>query len=218
MKYIPLLFSTPMIVPVIDKVKTKTRRTTGLNKINEDPNLWAFRGLGTNPDDENDKRLYAYFQMVPDGTWMYIRCPYGEPGDMLWVREAWNHWPVESQPYIYQATDLRSCGHNWKPSIHMPRKACRLFLENKSVGIERLQDISEIDAVAEGCSLYGPFGEYKGAPHPSGGGTKFRAYQKAKSAFQSVWEHINGEGSWNENPYVWVIGFEKSDADHGTGE
>jgi hypothetical protein len=99
----------------------------------------------------------------------------------------------------------------WKPSIHMPKQACRIFLKIKSAKIERLNDISECDAIEEGCSKYGPFGEFKGSIHPNGGSMRYRAYSKASRAFQCIWETINGEGSWCKNPFVWVYEFELID-------
>jgi hypothetical protein len=82
----------------------------------------------------------------------------------------------------------------------------------KTNSIEKLQDISEEDAIKEGIEKYGPFGEYKGEPHPRGGSMKFRAYKKAARAFQDIWESIypnHPTKAWELNPYVWVITFEK---------
>ncbi|HCA5292478.1 TPA: hypothetical protein MW255_001046 [Acinetobacter baumannii] len=76
-----------------------------------------------------------------------------------------------------------------------------------AIRVERLQDISDEDSIKEGCIEFGPFDEYRGAPHPTVSGN-FRAYQKPKDAFKSVWEHIEGPDSWHENPWVWVISFE----------
>ena len=80
------------------------------------------------------------------------------------------------------------------------------------IRVEKLQDISEEDAIKEGIEKYGPFGEYKGEPHPRGGSMKFRAYKKAARAFQDIWESIypnHPTKAWELNPYVWVITFEK---------
>jgi hypothetical protein len=97
----------------------------------------------------------------------------------------------------------------WRPSIHMPKAAARLWLLLEGIGAERLQDISEEDAIAEGIEKYGPFGEYKGAIHPNGGSMKFRAYERASRAFQDLWEGINGEDSWKINPWVWTLKFKE---------
>lgn len=96
-----------------------------------------------------------------------------------------------------------------KSKLFMFRSLARTFLKVKSVRVERLLDISDNDAIAEGCSKYGPFGEYRGAPHPSGGAMRYRAYGKPKDAYKCVWEFVYGDGSWEHNPWVWVIEFEK---------
>lgn len=137
-----------------------------------------------------------------------VDCPY-EVGDVLWVRETWQIRDSRKPNEIfYKASDHMTCAP-WKPSLFMPKSACRIFLRIKSIKIERLQDISEADAIAEGCSKYGPFGEYKGSIHPNGGAMKYRAYSKASRAFQCIWETINGEQSWKANPYVFAYEFEQ---------
>lgn len=76
-----------------------------------------------------------------------------------------------------------------------------------AIQVERLQDITHEEAIKEGCIEYGPFDEYRGAPHPNVSG-KFRAYKKPIDAFKSIWELLEGRDSWHENPWVWVISFE----------
>jgi len=80
-------------------------------------------------------------------------------------------------------------------------------LKITSVRVEHLHDITDEDCFAEGCIAYGPFNECRGAPHPNAA-MRFRAYQKPQDAFKSIWEHIKGQGSWKDNPWVWVITFE----------
>ena len=122
-------------------------------------------------------------------------CPYGQPGERLWVREAW----LKTNPfsdgglhtYGYRATDEAEFADAiWKPSIHMPRVASRITLEVTSVRVERLQDISEADARAEGASQ-----------HPDG----------PWHAYRSLWTLINGPDSWAANPWVWAIEFKRID-------
>ena len=138
-----------------------------------------------------------------------LRCPYGEVGDRLWVREAWNRIGDE---YVYRATDEDVYPETrWKPSIHMPRVACRILLEITDVRAERLQDISEEDAVAEGVLQVV-------SNRPSGETVKYNLWNDyrvgkvwcdtAKDSFATLWEFINGPKSWDQNPYVWVIAFE----------
>lgn len=136
-------------------------------------------------------------------------CPYGSPGDQLWVREAFIHEPAD---YCWEASVSIPCrpaftvyradhevdtrGAGWKPSIHMPRWASRITLEITDVRVERLQDISEADAKAEGVSM----------PDRTPTPPDFWSYQQE---FRHLWEQINGPGSWNANPWVWVIEFKK---------
>lgn len=133
-------------------------------------------------------------------------CPYGRPGDRLWVREAFMHEPADfcweasvSVPCrpaetVYRADFPNSQpGEGWKPSIHMPRNLSRILLEITSVHVERLQDISEADALAEGVphSLNLPGGRF------------------ARENFEHLWWTINGDGSWESNPWVWVVEFKR---------
>ena len=129
----------------------------------------------------------------------------------LWVREAWSIDPHPGQNYsgglrspdggevMYRATD--GWHGPWRPSIHMPRWASRITLEITSVRVERLQAISEADAVAEGVTAVS-----------SGGVTLFtttgvNCFQTAKDAYAALWESINGPDSWGANPWVWRISF-----------
>lgn len=128
------------------------------------------------------------------------RCPYGQPGDRLWVRETWaaphscDHLkPSEVGPewrrIHYAATE--SLG--WlikRPSIFMPRWASRITLEITGVRVERLQAISEADAKAEGSSLVSGSYSHRGW-------------------FRELWGEINGPGSWEVNPWVWVVEFRR---------
>ncbi len=137
-------------------------------------------------------------------------CPYGQAGDRLWVRETWARDDEDGQ-LIYRA----DVGHDlnadmweqnriegaprfrWRPSIFMPRWASRITLDIVDIGVERLQDISEIDAAAEGAPLAmeidGSFGRHPMGTHREG--------------FGLVWQQINGRESWLANPWVWVVEF-----------
>ena len=146
-------------------------------------------------------------------------CPYGMPGDRLWVREAWRALRrFDSMPPLdiewrsmvaYEADaptgDYRQAPHGrmgkLRPSIHMPRWVSRITLQVTTVGVERLQDISEADARAEGApELLSVDGGY--LEHPMG------CY---RDGFQHLWTSINGPGSWNANPWVWVVEFRRLD-------
>lgn len=200
-----MLFSAEMVNAILDGSKTQTRRTQGI-LVNDEPNNWTL-----NPDFAEDG---MFIFRNSDNTQGYFPVPRFDKGDIIWVRETFFPKEIHEEPpgtiAHYKATDAFA-SNKWKPSIFMPKKACRLFLKVKNVKIERLQQISEIDAISEGCAKYGPFGEYKGSLHPNGGMMRYRAYSKASRAFQCIWETVNGSVSWNKNPFVWVIEFERID-------
>jgi len=177
----PILFSGPMVQAILAGTKTQTRRVV------KNPYTAAIHAA----DSKN----------VP---WVSDR-PYGEAGDRLWVRETWKPWPNTAGPEfrgpddmgaIYAATWDKSGGYGWKPSIHMPRWASRLLLEVVSVRVERVQDIGEADARAEGVD------HIPAAP----------AALTHRAAFSGLWNSINsGRGySWTVNPWVWVVEFRRA--------
>ena len=147
-------------------------------------------------------------------------CPYGQPGDRLWVRGSFcpiypqdpNYNGGQPLEYDYAATyvhgfrlgDSLGMKKTWKPSIHMPRAASRITLEITGVRVERLQDISEADAMAEGIA-YDP-GE-GGVFHVPG--TAGCCDDSAIGSYRKLWESINGPGSWDANPWVWVVSFKR---------
>lgn len=209
MKFIPILFSTPMVQSILEGRKTQTRRVI---KQKDQPHLKYdnscidySNGFGwvVKHQIEEDPNRYEITQN--------FKCPYGKVGDILWVRETWIEAPelCTWKKYSYKAdynSHLAELG-KWKPSIHMPKLACRLFLKVKSLRVERLQDISETDAESEGIGKQFStlFNEWR-----------FKDYYNVKddwrsavSSFQSLWASINGEQSWNDNPWVWVIEFER---------
>jgi hypothetical protein len=167
------------------------------------------------------------------GNWPVL-CPYGVPagldrygiyGSRLWVRETWAmaSRAADVAKIYYQASErdshtnfhenipVEKCGKiqpswpKWKPSIHMPRAFSRINLEITDVRCERLQDISEADAIAEG-------GEYKDLGQPGAKGWRHGQpwlRDSAKLSFMDLWVSINGGKSWMNNPWVWVIGFKR---------
>lgn len=159
------------------------------------------------------------------GSSHVIRCPYGQPGDRLWVREAHSIGPgpgvplqpAESAgalrwPHVTYSADgaIERRDMRWKgafgvgrPSIHMPRWASRITLEITDVRVERLQDISEADARAEGVD-YDP-GEGGTFWVPGAGCTS----DSAVDAYRKLFESINGPGPWDANPLVWAIHFRR---------
>jgi hypothetical protein len=227
-----------MVRAIIDGRKTQTRRIVMLPR-------WA---EACNEDHE--------FEIDGEPPWPHaisrvssclapIECPYGWPGDQLWVRETCRayevpdgaeglafaekyDWDTEFPPYgldgvIYKADEdfrqikntaaasdawarlnsYRGKSGSTVPPIHMPRWASRLTLRITAVRVEQLQEISKADAIAEGIERVS--------------GSYFRVYEKgtegeatiAIPSYRSLWESINGEGSWGLNPWVWVIEFER---------
>ena len=210
MKERPILLNTEMVKASLKEKnpKTQTRRTNGLEVINKYSNDWRF--LQT--DSINGEYVW---QHKTDIKRVFVKeCPYGQVGDVLWVRETWSK--LNSQ-YVYKADYNNGIPANeielsdgsiidyakWKPSIHMPKEACRIRLKIKSVRVERLSDISEQDAIAEGIELIG---------------SRWKQYLKTrldktvenpKYSYITLWESINGAMSWEKNPWVWVIEFER---------
>lgn len=214
MKERPILFSTPMVQAILKGEKTQTRRTRGLNRMNEAPDNWKLY-VG---DFYTDKKGRLNQKFVnKHGYSDHAICPYGQPGDLLYVRETWADASFGStlcpEAVAFKADYSKEVIQQpinkgiWKPSIHMPKAAARIWLQVEEVQIERVQNISEEDAIAEGIEKYGPFGEYKGSVHPGGGSMRYRAYSQASRAFQDLWTDINGEESWKTNPWVWAVKF-----------
>jgi hypothetical protein len=204
----PILFSGPMVRAILDGRKTQTRRV-----VKPQPEAWRNDKVGWELAMPNCRPLY------PD-SFARSYCPYGVPGDRLWVRETLHQefTSVDKDTpngclAIYSADGTvvtregRPACFEWArpsiPSIHMPRWASRLTLEITGLRVERLQDISEADAVAEG----GP---------PAGTSIDRVSLELGfpdfpRSWFQQTWEGINGPDSWDANPWVWVVEFRRAE-------
>ena len=199
----PILFSAPMVRAILAGTKTQTRRV-----VKPQPHHRARNVVEPFADG---RRWFVVNDPHEDGTVIPLdkvpHCPYGQPGDGLWVRETWKLatplmgtglWP------FYRATahkwDVE--GKGWKPSIHMPRKYSRITLEVTNVRVEQLQDISDSDALAEG--IVATHGGY-GLPD----GSHFHGADPRQS-YLSLWEAINGVGSVEANPWVWVVEFRRA--------
>lgn len=181
------LTMSPALVPQVQRrAKRATRRLYGLEPVNYCPDHWQF--MGFSPKDRLG-RMVANFQDFTGKYKLALPCPYGAPGDVLWLRENYRR---AAGGFMYQAsaTKEEQSKLRWKPSIHMPREACRLFLEHGSLHVERLHQIDEEGARDEGMV------PILGDPH---------GYT---NAFRRTWITLNGEASWTHNPWVWVINFE----------
>lgn len=191
MKERPILFSGPMARAILDGTKTQTRRI--VKPFPPEAVSSFYRPFATEP---NNWHGYG-----GDAIRWYGSCPYGQPGgDRLYVRETWaashayDHLPPHLIPRSarihYAATEERG-GLLWRPSIHMPRWASRITLEITDVRVERLQDISEADSIAEGV-IHNPL-----------------LATNSRESFMHLWGRINGPRSWDANPWVWAITFKR---------
>jgi hypothetical protein len=201
MKERPIIFSGPMVRAILEGRKTQTRRVV------TDKHL---RRLGL---ERHGEFIHTTEGQQWDGTFEgEFWNPFGPPGDRLWVRETWAHrrWmlgdasPNPTTIYRADGDDLNGCSY-WRSPIHMPRWASRITLEIVSVRVERLRDISESDAKAEGAGPYRcPMAE--SLVNAVGGGMNPIPYT---SGFANLWNSINGPESWAANPWVWVIEFRR---------
>lgn len=203
MKERPILFSAPMVRAILDGRKTQTRRIV--------KNIGVAPGIGEVLKGSDDTAEWPDY------------CPHGKVGDRLWVRETWQGPILDDDEFeeyrrdgkerfinphycVYRATDQLDAIDvddnelKWRPSIHMPRWASRILLEITNIRVERLNDISEEDAIAEGIKNY-ENGCY-GLDDP---GSCMGV--KPSIAYMRLWNHINGQGSWDLNPWVWCLTF-----------
>jgi hypothetical protein len=203
----PILYSTDMVKATTRHLKRMTRREISQKKwiINDEPDRYKFHGL-----DDNGSALFE--DLKPEITpWMEpIPCPYGKAGDLLWVRESFaiskyfNGLREECFP-IFKADHEFPVDWNWKPSIHMPKLAARIWLQIESISVQRVQ--SKKDAELEGI-------ERKLEKKKSGLCLFYKDYCNRNdwywspvASFMSLWQKINGRDSWILNPWVWVITF-----------
>jgi hypothetical protein len=215
----PILFSTPMVQALDAGTKTQTRRTKGLDVVNYDPDsvlsVTAFSG-GKDFSGNNEKVLYGFRSKAnPLTMFCAVECPYGKPGDLLWVRETWakagwNKDGAFTEPAFKALEDKHMCG-GWKPSIHMPKVAARIWLKITDIRVERLHDITPGQAIAEGIEQLASLPEapdktwYKWYNHEDEG----TGINDPELSFFTLWSSINGKESLKLNPWVWVIEFEK---------
>ncbi|WP_145517649.1 hypothetical protein [Yersinia mollaretii] len=194
----PILFNAEMVNAILSGRKTQTRRIVKCN----------FQDIGFNHDMGQE---WPWSEDCEHAEDYWHPCPLGKPGDQLWVRETFGQYRAAPSGFVYRADGELSCGdpERWTPSIHMPRRASRINLLITGVRVERLNDISEQDAKAEGAQQYDinrfttdeinlldtPLNNLD-TPYTNG--------------FALLWESCYGSGSWAVNPFVWVIDFEKT--------
>lgn len=219
MKEHGILFATAMVRAILAGQKSQTRRLLQAQSA-EAADVWANNGDGTwSSGWRGDGGNLATLETV--------RAPHGPVGRRLWVRETWHQCPHCERTVSYRAGGWREApsgapddagdrcdddtrplspkceAHGWKPSIHMPRWASRITLEVTRVRVERVGDISEEDAKAEGAALGEPL------PATINGEPGTVAFFNAKTAFAHLWDSINGAGSFAASPWVWVYDFRR---------
>lgn len=219
MRVRPIIFSTPMVQALLDGRKTQTRRIVKP----QPPSVEDVRSLcGAEYSWIPPNHNFPYWRVSGD-VWAVRKlmgdtrgygepvlvCPYGQPGDLLWVRETYRHielpphqWDEVGECEIdYRATPRKifeGCEVPWRPSIHMPRRDSRLTLRITDVRVERVQEISEADAKAEGA----PF-ELREIDS-----VRLGAVATHRAGFERIFKHLYGPGLWHLNPFVWVIAFD----------
>jgi hypothetical protein len=228
MKTRPILFSAPMVRAILDGRKTQTRRivkpqfSADVTEINERPALDPILKCVVSGHSGEWQDGHSLDEVR--------RCPYGQPGDRLSVKEhawmfcekvpngttktgraKWRYVPLRAAPILYCADHsekptvgvvhpdtANSWGWRKKLGRFLPGWASRITLEITKVRVEKLNDISEADAIAEG---FEPEDAYDDGDH--------FGVVSAKESYRTLWESLNGPGSWEANPWVWVVTFKK---------
>lgn len=212
----PILFSAEMVRAILEDKKTQTRRVMKPQPVKDDRGFWTWAGAGWNRDD---------VALVLPGHSMANGCPYGQIGDLLWVRERWGliapedmtaeEWGNMNRPYLLHPesnevdgiarviykVDGEHPGVIWKPAIFMPHWACRIHLEILDIRVQRLNAITLADIEAEGTP-----------PIPDQMMYRNDGYQRFKD-FKYLWNRINMPRgySFEANPWVWVIEFKRTE-------
>lgn len=217
MKETPIIMSGNHPRLILDELKTMTRRTWGLEGINQDPDKYKLYAA-----QESLQRFYTFFNRQ-DEPLKFAKCPYGQVGQRLWVKETWEteqryddlkpselpedarilylaDGAVRTNLGIFYPTEIPTWFGKIRPSLFMPRWASRITLEITSLKAERLQEITLPDIVLEGVDIPS---EYRGITNPTG---KFYAIRQL---FEDLWDSLNAKRGhpWDNNDWIWVIGF-----------
>lgn len=227
----PILFSGPMVRAILDGTKTQTRRVMRTQPTwDESRSEWSYESRRCSAHWSGPKPIACASLIARDD------CPYGAPGDRLWVRETFDsrnsageRWKPKDSAFVVfrDGAQMYSDGTyspplesyapgafdlcRWRPSIHMPRWASRITLEVTAVRVERLQDISEDDARAEGVEPvafdWRDYMPEREAPE--------QFHKTSRASFFSLWESINGTASLAADPWVWVVSFQVQEVRRG---
>ncbi|PWL71023.1 MAG: hypothetical protein DBY27_03095 [Clostridiaceae bacterium] len=213
----PILFNTEMVRSLLSGVKTCTRRVVKGAHFQWD--FWCMDDnavmTGIRADGEEYplpvEGLWAVFIQDGNPEFLMLKAPY-QPGDILWVRETWYQ---DTERYMYRADysktekfyrNGKEVTVKWRPSIHMPKDAARIFLQVKNVRVERLQDVGY-----EGCKAEGIWDDYKTHSEKYHENLAERAYPVVFSEFWdcTIKKQLLPRYGWDANPWVWVIEFER---------
>ncbi len=226
MKESPLLLKPAMAWAAREGLKSETRRLDGLNEINTIPSVWELTDLVHETQSRTTMAIFKH--MYSSFNTRAAKCRYGVPGDRLWIRETWwerkDHLsevkdvnavrftePTEDMAYLYKK----------RPSIFMPRWACRSVYEIVGIRVERLNEITEYGILAEGLvglskdgGVTMKFGicDSDGSPGNDDFGWPWKYWEKNPvMAFGKLWDSINAKRgySWDMNPWVWVVEFRR---------
>ena len=204
----PILFSAPMVRALLAGTKTQTRRI-----VKPQPATTARWGgwITCSTARENEgKAMWGHGEHLDRPH--YVRCPYGQPGDRLWVRETTSESEPcflggKAQPTVwYRADNNRPmwADRKWTPSILSPRRLSRITLEITEVRVQRLTDISGDDVVAEGIRRPSAMTIVELSAFA---GTTETSW--LRNQYLALWQSLNGPGSWDANPWVWVVEFKR---------
>lgn len=210
----PILFSTPMVRAILAGTKTVTRRV-----MKPQPSEgWQHTGKLIEIHDMSKENPLDHVMGLgfcnADGDEGYA-CPYGKPGENLWIKESWCHWDADRREpaACWYRTDTLPSDFplRWKGPRYMPRWASRLTLEITGIRVERVQAIDKLDALAEGIE-----GErvIRGTMNTSDGKVRTGEWidGTARDGFRNAWDAINGRRpgcAWRDNAWVWVVEFRR---------
>lgn len=200
----PILMNGAMVRATLDGTKTQTRRI-----VKSQPpagHVWVGWCASSTHRADEGKAVWA----VDDGALMRdvhrVACPYGQPGDRLWVRESY----ADIGCRLTFRADVDDGAHckvrKWTPSIHMFRADSRILLEIVSVRVERLQDISDADIQNEGIDM-DALAEAQDRYDVVCGGTGAAGRATLRTAWRDLWESTGGD--WDANPWLWAISFKR---------
>jgi len=204
MKERPTLFSGSMVRAILEGRKTQTRRVINPQPEGHRDGAWRMETGAPYPI----AAFCFWHDIVEEKPDEEVACPYGAECDRLWVRETWRAIPLGGIKYRADGTET---GAHWKPSIFMPRWASRITLEITDVRVQRVQDISTDDVIAEGVDVFSSLPVL--LPRKlSGEKLDHLAHEIAVSLYKKLWDSINAKRGygWDANPWVWAITFKRA--------